>query len=78
VPFTSEAAVAQDKRFGTNRHNPYPLPRALDKLKTGLEAFDCRNTGNPSAGDTPPPCVVAKPLKFRGRATQFTRVYRAR
>src|SRR5438046_2496928 len=26
VPFSSEAAVAQAKRLGSNRHNPYPLP----------------------------------------------------
>jgi virulence factor Mce-like protein len=77
-PFTSEAAVAQARRLGTNRHNPYPLPLALNKLKTGLEAFDCSNVGNPSAGDNPPPCVVSKPLRFRGRATQFTRVDRDR
>jgi virulence factor Mce-like protein len=75
VPFTSEAAVAQSERFSTNRHNPYPVPHALDKLKTGLEAFDCRNLGNRKSADNPPPCVVQKPLRFRGRATQFTRVY---
>ncbi|HEX8074621.1 MAG TPA: MlaD family protein [Thermoleophilaceae bacterium] len=78
VPFTSEAAVAQDRRLGTNRHNPYPPPLHLNRLKQGLLSFDCRNTGNPTAGDKPPPCVVAPPLEFRGRATQFTRIYKDR
>src|SRR5207244_1370371 len=64
VPFTSESLVAWDKREGTNRHNPYFLPRALDKLAQGLDSFDCGNLGNPSAGDPAPRCVVQKPLQF--------------
>jgi virulence factor Mce-like protein len=75
VPFNSEAAVAQAKRLGSNRHNPYPVPGALSKLATGLEAFDCSNTSNPSAGDPAPPCRVQQPLRFRGRATAFPRIH---
>jgi phospholipid/cholesterol/gamma-HCH transport system substrate-binding protein len=74
VPFTSEALVAYDKREGTNRHNPYLLPRGLDKLIQGLDSFDCSNTGNPSAGDPAPPCTVQKPLTFQGRSTAYPHV----
>jgi hypothetical protein len=74
VPFTSEGLVAWDKREGTNRHNPYFLPRALDKLAQGLESFDCANTGNPSAGEAAPPCKVQKPLDFQGRSTAYPHV----
>ena len=55
VPFTSEGAVAEDQRFGTNRHNPYFVPLALLKLKDGLESFDCDNVNNPGSGEPAPP-----------------------
>ncbi len=72
VPFTAEGLVAADERFGTNRHNPYFLPGALEKLDTQLETFDCRNADNRSlAGQEAPPCVVAPNLEFQGRATRF-------
>ena len=72
VPFTAEGLVAASERFGTNRHNPYLLPGALEKLDKQLETFDCRNTGNQSApGTEAPPCVVAPNLKFQGRSTRF-------
>jgi phospholipid/cholesterol/gamma-HCH transport system substrate-binding protein len=74
VPFTSESLVAWQQREGTNRHNPYFLPHALDNLANGLQSFDCSNTGNPSAQDPAPPCVVQKPLQFQGRATAFPHV----
>ena len=57
VPFTSEGLVAADERFGTNRHNPYLLPGALEKLDTQLEAFDCRNTENQLAAGRTGPAV---------------------
>ena len=64
--------MAADERFGTNRHNPYFLPGALEKLDTQLESFDCRNTENMSIpGTEAPPCVVAPKFEFQGRATQF-------
>ena len=78
VPFTSESLVVWDKREGTNRHNPYFLPRALDNLATGLESFDCSNTGNPSAGEPAPPCKVQRPLEFEGRSTAYPHVLPAR
>ena len=72
VPFTAEGLVAASERFGTNRHNPYFLPGALEKLDKQLETFDCRNTDNQSpAGTEAPPCVVAPNLKFQGRSTRF-------
>ena len=74
VPFSSESAVAQAKRLGSNRHNPYPLPGYMNRLKTFELAFNCANVGNPSGGDSTPPCVVQKPLLFRGKATQFPRI----
>jgi hypothetical protein len=74
VPFTSEGLIAYDKREGTNRHNPYLLPRALDKLAQGLESFDCSNVNNPSAGEPAPPCRVQQPLDFQGRRTAYPHV----
>ena len=73
VPFTAEGLVAYDKRLGSNRHNPYLLPRGLDKLKTGLESFDCQNVSNP--GNEPaPPCKPQTPLLFRGERNAFPHV----
>ena len=74
VPFTSEGAVAEDRRFGTNRHNPYFLPMGLLKLQEGLESFDCSNQGNPGSGEPAPPCKVQQPLEFQGRRTAFPHV----
>ena len=79
VPFTLEGLVASDERFGTNRHNPYLLPGALEKLGTQLEAYDCRNTENSSPpGAQAPPCVVAPNLEFQGRSTRFPQLRKAR
>jgi virulence factor Mce-like protein len=74
VPFSSEAAVAQDHRLGSNRHNPYPLPGYMNRLKQFELAFDCSNVGNPSGSDNTPPCKVQRPLRFRGKAKQFPRI----
>jgi phospholipid/cholesterol/gamma-HCH transport system substrate-binding protein len=76
VPFTSEGLLVYDKRQGTNRHNPYFKPHALDKLRTGLESFDCSNTGNPSAGEPAPPCKVQQQVTFQGRSTAYSQVRR--
>ena len=79
VPFTAEGLVAADERFGTNRHNPYFLPGALDKLDKQLETFDCRNVDNESPpAQEAPPCVVAPNLEFQGRATRFPQLRKAR
>ena len=77
VPITPESVVAAPRRFGTNRHNPYLAPRGLDLLANGLEAIDCRNTGNPSpAGTEAPPCKLQDPIEFRGRRTAYPQVRR--
>ena len=71
--------MAADERFGTNRHNPYFLPGALEKLGEQLETFDCRNEGNRSApGASAPPCVEAPNFEFQGRSTRFPQLRKAR
>ncbi|MFL5782870.1 MAG: MlaD family protein [Thermoleophilaceae bacterium] len=74
VPISSEAAVTQAKRHGSNRHNPYPLPGYMNRLRTFEQAFDCRNTANPVAPDSTPPCEVQPLFHFRGKATSFPRL----
>jgi len=78
VPFTSEGLTVWGKREGTNRHNPYLAPEALNRLAQGLESFDCSNTGNASAGEPAPPCLVQKPIEFEGRATAYPHVLPAK
>ena len=75
APFTSEGPAAQSKRLGSNRHNPYFLPLALNRLKKGLLSFDCSNVHNP-AFEPAPPCLVQPPLHFRGRATAYPHVHK--
>jgi len=78
VPVSGEGLVAAEERFGTNRHNPYFLPGALEKLDSQLEAFDCRNEGNDSPpGASAPPCVVSPNLEFQGRRTRFPQLRKA-
>jgi hypothetical protein len=75
VPFTHEGGVATGARYGTNRHNPYFSPGGLDKLASGLEAFDCGNAGNPSPpGQFGPPCKLQPPFEFQGRTTAYPQV----
>jgi ABC-type transporter Mla subunit MlaD len=79
VPFSPEGLVASEERFGTNRHNPYFLPGALEKLNEQLETYDCRNVDNRSVpGAEAPPCVVAPNLEFQGRSTRFPQLRKAR
>jgi phospholipid/cholesterol/gamma-HCH transport system substrate-binding protein len=79
VPFLSEGLVVYDQRQGSNRHNPYPYPRWMDKLPTGLESFQCTHTGNPVSSNEPaPPCVEQQQVAFQGRRTAFTQVRRVR
>jgi hypothetical protein len=78
VPFTSEGFAVYEQRSGTNRHNPYFEPFALNRLRDGLEAFDCTHLGNPSAGEPAPPCREQKQAEFQGRTTAYTQVRRVR
>ncbi|MDX6650660.1 MAG: phospholipid/cholesterol/gamma-HCH transport system substrate-binding protein [Solirubrobacteraceae bacterium] len=80
IPFTNEAQADQSQRLASNRHNPYLAPRALDRLASGLQAFDCANLGNPQRvlvlGPGAPPCLVQAPFEFQGRRTSFPQVRR--
>ena len=63
------------QRYGSNRHNPYFNPGALNKLLTGLESIDCSNVNNSSPpGANAPPCKVQTPLPFQGRHDAYTHV----
>jgi phospholipid/cholesterol/gamma-HCH transport system substrate-binding protein len=73
VPFTQEGLVAWPKRISSNRHDPYLLPRELQRLKTHLRSFDCRNTGNPGS-QAAPPCTERPGLHFRGRSTLYPHI----
>ena len=77
---TNELLAAQARRLPSNRANAYPAPRWLDRLRTGLEAFDCRNTSNPATvpviGTGPPPCKVQPAQRFGGFTGEFPRLVR--
>jgi phospholipid/cholesterol/gamma-HCH transport system substrate-binding protein len=75
VPFTAEGFAGYQQRFGTNRPNPYFNPRAMDKLKTGLETFTCQHQNNQGSGEPAPECKVQTPLEFQGRRTAYTHVH---
>jgi hypothetical protein len=55
IPVTTEGFVTQSQRLASNRHNAYLAPGALNKLPSGLEAFDCSNVNNPQTV----PCSAA-------------------
>jgi phospholipid/cholesterol/gamma-HCH transport system substrate-binding protein len=75
IPYGPESFTVADQRPGTNRHNPYPKPRWLDDILTGLEALDCRNVSNPSLpGASAPPCKQQRPIRFRGLETLYPHV----
>jgi hypothetical protein len=76
VPFTAEGAVVNDRRYGTNRHNPYLLPLGLLKLRQGLDSFDCSNQNNPGSGEPAPPCRVQRPLQWQGHRRAYPHVER--
>ena len=76
VPLTPEGFLVNDRRAGTNRHNPYPVPRWLDKLATGLESIDCSNTGNGGIPQPAPPCRVQEPMEFRGERNAYPHLER--
>jgi virulence factor Mce-like protein len=77
VPIAGEGLVATGRRYGTNRHNPYFKPGGLALLESGLESFDCENTGNPSPpGQQAPPCKLQPLRTFQGRTQAFPHVRR--
>jgi phospholipid/cholesterol/gamma-HCH transport system substrate-binding protein len=79
IPVNQEAFVSQARRLPSNRHNSYLAPRGLDRLPTGLHAFDCQNLSNPEtvpALGPVPPCVVQTPPLVQGRRTAFPQLRR--
>ena len=44
-PVNAENLAAYPRRIGSNRPNPYMLPRGADKLRTGLEVLEDRHCG---------------------------------
>lgn len=80
VPNVSdETPTINTRRPASNRFNPYPAPRWLDRLATGLQSFSCSHTGNvvaPPAIGTAPPCPVQPPQTFRGRTAAFPHLTR--
>ena len=78
VPFTSEGLAVYSERQGTNRHNPYFKPGALNRLQQGLESFDCLHVNNQSSGEPAPPCVEQRQTTFQGRNTAYSQVRRVR
>jgi virulence factor Mce-like protein len=62
-PFNPENLAVYPRRIGTNRPNPYTLPRAFDKLRTGLDVYEDRhcNRAVPGLGNEALP-VVSQPL----------------
>ena len=78
VPFTSEGLEVYQERLGNNRHNPYFKPGAQNRLREGLESFDCTHTDNQSSPEPAPPCVEQRQVEFQGRTTAFTQLRRVR
>jgi len=76
LPLSSEALIAASTRAGSNRHNPYFAPGAMDKLAGGLESIDCRNAG--PAIEPAPPCKTQAPFDLAGERSQFPQLKRAR
>ena len=74
-----ESPANAEQRNGSNRHNAYPLPGALTRVGNGgLQALDCRNTGNPQSvpviGQPSPACSVAPQFDFRGKLRSYPHV----
>lgn len=75
---SDETPTSASQRLRENRHNAYPLPNALTRVATRLQALDCRNTGNPQS--IPPltqrsqPCEVAPKFDFRGELRAYPHV----
>jgi len=69
------------KKLPTNRSNPYPKPGPLGEVfakNNGiLEAYDCRNQGNPlilPAFGAAPPCKTQGAYEFNGKKAYYPRL----
>jgi ABC-type transporter Mla subunit MlaD len=56
-PFNLENLAVYPKRLGSNRPNPYMLPRGFDKLASGLDSYETRQCGRalPAISSAPAP-----------------------
>ena len=56
-PLNLENLAVYPKRIGSNRTNPYMLPRGFDKLASGLDSFETRHCGRalPTISSAPAP-----------------------
>lgn len=65
------------RKLPTNRANPYLKPQGARSLaqKGYIQAFDCRNLGNPlylpATGTGAPPCDAQGPWTFQGRSAYY-------
>lgn len=69
LPIGTENVIGAPRRSPDNRSSAYPLPRNFDKLSSGLDSFDCSNTGNASflpSTFIPDPCHRQAPLTYQG------------
>jgi virulence factor Mce-like protein len=69
VPLGPETRVGAERRVASNRHNAYPAPGGLARLRDGLLASNCAN-----AGDSPtpaPPCRVQPGWSFAGGPRRY-------
>jgi virulence factor Mce-like protein len=81
IPITNESFYGEPSRPGSNRHNAYPAPGALEALSHGqpLKALDCDNAGSggiPPLLGSAPPCVTQQPWTFQGRTATYPQVRR--
>jgi phospholipid/cholesterol/gamma-HCH transport system substrate-binding protein len=75
----NEDAFGWAYRPGTNRYNPYVAPGGVANLVSSLDAFDCRNTSNPTpipvfGTGGPPPCHVQGPWIFQNWSRDYPHV----
>lgn len=83
VSLWNETISGWTKKLPTNRNNPYPKPGdTLDETGTQgvLDAYDCRNLGNPlwlpPTGPVPP-CKLQGPWSFDGHTAYYPRLQQA-
>ncbi len=58
-PLNLESLALYDQRLGSNRSNPYALPRAYQDIKDGLKVFDARTCGRGNIPSVVPKATIA-------------------
>lgn len=61
-PLNLESLALYGQRLGSNRSNPYQLPRAYQELKGGLKVFDARTCGRSNIPSVIPPALTTSIL----------------